>query len=40
MASFRKRGELQWQARINRKGFPAQVKTFSTRAVARVYYRP
>ncbi|CAJ0788853.1 MULTISPECIES: hypothetical protein [Ralstonia] len=34
MASFRKRGELQWQARIARKGFPPQVKTFNTRAEA------
>lgn len=39
MASFRKRGELQWQARINRKGFPAQVKTFSTRAQAEAWAR-
>jgi hypothetical protein len=34
MASFRKRGELQWQARISRKKFPPQVKTFNTRAEA------
>lgn len=34
MTSFRKRGELQWQARISRKGFPPQVKTFMTRAEA------
>lgn len=39
MASFRQRGELQWQARINRKGFPAQVKTFSTRADAEAWAR-
>lgn len=39
MASFRKRGELQWQARISRKGFPAQVKTFSTRAEAEMWAR-
>ncbi|HCE6497185.1 TPA: tyrosine-type recombinase/integrase [Pseudomonas aeruginosa] len=39
MASFRKRGDLQWQARINRKGFPAQVKTFSTRAEAEAWAR-
>lgn len=39
MASFRKRGDLQWQARISRKGFPAQVKTFSTRAEAEAWAR-
>jgi len=39
MASFRKRGELQWQARINRKGFPPQVKTFTTRAEAEAWAR-
>ena len=32
MASFRKCGELQWQTRVARKGFPPQVKTFITRA--------
>jgi integrase len=39
MASFRKRGELQWQARIARKGFPAQVKTFDTRVDAEAWAR-
>jgi len=39
MASFRKRGELQWQARISRKGFPPQVKTFNTRADAEAWAR-
>lgn len=39
MASFRKRGELQWQARIARKGFPPQVKTFMTRADAEAWAR-
>ncbi len=39
MASFRKRGDLQWQARISRKGFPPQVKTFNTRAEAEVWAR-
>lgn len=37
MASFRKRGELQWQARVARKGFPPQVKTFSTKAEAEAW---
>lgn len=39
MASFRKRGELQWQARVARKGFPPQVKTFMTRADAEAWAR-
>ncbi len=39
MASFRKRGELQWQARILRKGYPPQVKTFHTRAEAEAWAR-
>lgn len=39
MASFRKRGELQWQARIYRKGYPLQVKTFMTRADAEAWAR-
>jgi integrase len=37
MASFRKRGELQWQARIARKGFPPQVKTFNSKAEAEAW---
>ncbi|WP_211453879.1 tyrosine-type recombinase/integrase [Collimonas antrihumi] len=37
MASFRKRGELQWQARVARKGFPAQVKTFNTKSDAEAW---
>ncbi len=37
MASFRKRGELQWQARIARKGFPAQVKTFNSKGEAEAW---
>lgn len=37
MASFRKRGELQWQARVARKGFPAQVKTFNTKSEAEAW---
>ncbi|MCP3019926.1 site-specific integrase [Cupriavidus basilensis] len=39
MASFRKRGELQWQARISRKGFPPQVRTFNTKADAEAWAR-
>lgn len=37
MASFRKRGDLQWQARVSRKGFPPQVRTFNTRAEAEAW---
>lgn len=37
MASFRKRGELQWQARVARKGFSAQVKTFNTKSEAEAW---
>lgn len=37
MASFRKRGELQWQARVARKGFPPQVRTFLSRADAEAW---
>lgn len=37
MASFRKRGELQWQARVARKGFPPQVKTFNSYAEAEAW---
>ena len=33
MASIRKRSN-RWQARVTRKGFPAEVKTFSTKADA------
>ncbi|MBH3399779.1 site-specific integrase [Pseudomonas fluorescens] len=39
MASFRKRGELQWQARVRRRGYPDQVKTFNTRADAEEWAR-
>ena len=34
MASIRKRGDLQWQAEIRKKGFEPQRKTFNTRADA------
>lgn len=34
MASIRKRGQYQWEARIRRKGFPIQCKTFETKALA------
>jgi len=34
MASFRKRGSGGWQAQVRRKGYPAQSKSFPTRAAA------
>lgn len=34
MASIRKRGPYQWEVQVRRKGFPAQSKTFDTRAEA------
>ncbi len=39
MATFLKRGDLQWQAKIRRKGFPSQTKTFNTRADAEFWAR-
>jgi len=37
MATIRKRGDLQWQAEVRRKGFPAQRKTFNTKAEAEIW---
>lgn len=34
MASIRKRGKAQWEARIRKKGWPVTCKTFSTRVLA------
>ena len=34
MAAIRKRGDLQWQVEVRKKGYPAQRRTFSTRADA------
>ena len=34
MASIRKRGDLQWEARIRKRGQPVQCKTFTTKAKA------
>jgi len=34
MASIRKRGDLQWEARIRQKGHPVTCKTFNTRSDA------
>ena len=39
MASIRKRGDLQWEARIRRQGRPAVCKTFETRVEAEKWAR-
>ena len=39
MASIRKRGELQWEARVRRRGQPIQCKTFTTKARAETWVR-
>jgi len=39
MASIRKRGNLQWEARIRRKGHPTTCKTFDTKADAEEWAR-
>lgn len=39
MASINKRGPYQWQARIRRKGWPVQVKTFNTKSDAQAWAR-
>ena len=37
MATFRKRGPYQWEARIRKKGYPATCKTFETKADAEAW---
>jgi integrase len=37
MATIRKRGDYQWEAQIRKKGFPAQSKTFNTKAEAEAW---
>jgi len=39
MATFRKRGDLQWEARVRRKGYPVASKTFETRESAEKWAR-
>ena len=39
MATFHKRGDYQWQAKIRRKGYPTQSKTFETKADAEAWAR-
>lgn len=37
MATIRKRGDLQWEARVRHKGHPTQSKTFCTKAEAEAW---
>ena len=39
MASIRKRGDLQWEVRIRRKGHPVTCKTFNTKGYAERWAR-
>lgn len=39
MASITKRGDLQWQVKVRRKGYPAQSATFFTRSEAEKWAR-
>lgn len=39
MGSITKRGELQWQAKVRRRGFPAQSRTFSYKEDAEKWVR-
>lgn len=39
MATITKRGDLQWQAKIRRKGYPPQSHTFATKADAEAWAR-
>ena len=39
MASIRKRGDRQWEARIRRKGYPVTCKTFDTKFEAEAWSR-
>jgi len=36
MATFEKRGDLQWRVKIRRRGFPLQTRTFNTKGEAEV----
>lgn len=35
MASYTKRGEGQWQAKVRKKGYPVQTKTFRNKSLAQ-----
>ncbi len=34
MATYTKRGDKQWQAKIRKKGYPTQIQTFEKKALA------
>lgn len=37
MSTIRKRGQYQWEAQVRRRGYPAQSKTFTTKAEAEAW---
>lgn len=39
MATLTKRGDSQWQAKVRKKGYPVQSKTFKTKAMAEQWAR-
>ena len=39
MAAIRKRGDMQWQAEVRKKGYPAQRRTFTSRTSAEQWAR-
>ena len=39
MATISKRGEGQWQAKVRKRGYPVQSKTFSTKSMAATWAR-
>ena len=39
MATIRKRGDLQWEVRVRRKGWPVTCKTFNTKLDAEKWAR-
>ncbi|UYO94349.1 hypothetical protein [Pollutimonas sp. M17] len=39
MGTITKRGELQWQAKVRRKGFPSQSRTFMYKEDAEKWVR-
>ncbi len=39
MADICKRGDLQWQVRVRRKGHPTQTRTFNTKVPAETWAR-
>ena len=39
MATIQKRGDLQWRARVRRRGYPIQTRTFTTKTKAEAWGR-